>query len=267
MTYSLGLVPEATRQTATWWKLMPGVIAWLRAAYPGDDFIGSLTAKAESAGPVFIGTTGDGSRMFFVDADRHGSYAIPGVKYAAPGGADARPLAYEAVRAVFAVAPDTDPSTKPMLATSSIIIDAPNRPSTKWPLYVGLGLSGLLLVGGIAYAMTRKKAAPAPAALAENRRRARRVRRNGPSDYEPRFAEDFGQEGSAEDYQRAAAAVGRGSLARARADRLRALSDAESLRDPRPRSSAAWRKRGKAYEGYIDDLRDEGQEFINRGFR
>jgi len=171
MTYSLGLVPEATRQTATWWKLMPGVIAWLRAAYPSDAFIGSLTAKAESAGPVFIGTTGDGSRMFFIDADRHGSYTIPGVKYTAPGGADARPLTYEMVRAVFAVAPDTDPSTKPMLATSNITIDAPNRPSTKWPLYVGLGLSGLLLAGGIAYMMTRK-----PAPMAANR--ARRVRRN-----------------------------------------------------------------------------------------
>jgi len=175
MTYSpvriiraLGAAP--TRQTAVWWKLTPGVIEWLRTSQQFDSFLGELVAKAESDGPVYIGTTGDGSRIFFVEKSRHGSYSVPGVKYIPPASADARPLAYEHVRAVFAAAPTTDPSTKPSQGPG---LDA-SRSSTA--LYVGLGIAGAALLAGGAYLATRKKA---PAALSANRRRrGRRLTRN-----------------------------------------------------------------------------------------
>lgn len=239
MTYSFGTEPvtpfdkglvsdvASSPETARWFLVTGAIDRALRS-----DPALSMMLNGHSGEVLYMGISPSGTQIYTKTATGGGSSG-GSTKYSVPVGA--RLVSYAEVQAALAPA---------AFAPAAQRTSAPASSSSKLPLYIGLGVGALALVGGGIYLMTRKPA-PTPAALAANRRRARRLRRNGPADYEPRFVEDFGQEGSADDYQRAAAAAGRAALTRTRADRLRALADAEDVHDPRPRSARGWLEQQK----------------------
>jgi hypothetical protein len=174
MTYSLGLVPatvtpfdkgpsvgaDNSLEAARWFLITPAIERALQ-----DNPAVSMLVGGER-GAQYMGISPSGTHFYTKSATGSGS-SSGSTKLSIPAGAQV--ISYAEVLSALA----------PVAQRAS----APAGTSSKLPLYIGLGIGGLALVAGGIYLMTRKPApAPTPAALAANRRRARRVRRNSSSD-------------------------------------------------------------------------------------
>jgi len=152
MTYSFGTEPapaivDSTPETSRWYKLTPGVIAWLQATRAQDAGVRDLLKRA-AVELVFMGISATGEDLFWVTATSSGNM---GGDYKTPAASDSPVMTYEQVLAVFA--PRTGgPLTKRTFPRAT---PAPNRTG----LYIGIA-AGAVAFLGLVYLTREKKAAP-----------------------------------------------------------------------------------------------------------
>jgi len=155
MTYSLGLVPAtpldkgsvsdaaSSPETARWFLVTPAIERALR----NEPWFSYLLSGA--VGPQYMGISPSGTQVY-VKSTTGGGSGGGSTKLNIPAGAQI--ISYAEVLSALA----------PVAQRTS----APAGTSSKLPLYIGLGIGGLAVVGGAIFLMTRKKTAPV--ALAKN---------------------------------------------------------------------------------------------------
>jgi len=155
VTYSLGVDiskelvsgAPASEATARWFLVTPALDRALR-----DDPTFGLLLGTTPSGAQYVGISPSGTTVYAKTATGGGTSSGVGKRFI-PAGAQLVPYAE-----VMARLADEQRASAPVT-------------SSKLPLYIGLGVGGLVLAGGLAYLMTRK-----PVPMAANVARGARVR-------------------------------------------------------------------------------------------